>query len=190
MQLSRRFKNIVPNHSPVMSNARWNLLRSCLATGLTFGLGGCWMGLSSSHPKVHLSEVRQTVGAMNRAQQAYFLEKNRFTDSLAALELGIQPRTRYYQYSTQVNSKAAFNYGIAHGDRVTRYFGPIPYQVKGKFYGFVGGVFVVPSEAKGQKTTVAILCQTIAPNTHDRPLPPVLEQGKPICATGTKDLGL
>lgn len=44
------------------------------------------------------NEAKQYVGSMNRAQQAYYLENNRFAAQLNQLGLGIQSDTEHYKY--------------------------------------------------------------------------------------------
>jgi hypothetical protein len=47
------------------------------------------------------AEAQSYVGSINRGQQAFFLENDRFSDSLRALELGIQDSS-FYQYKMQL----------------------------------------------------------------------------------------
>lgn len=54
--------------------------------------------------KARESEGKQYVGSMNRAQQAYFLERQRFTSALVNLGLGIQSDTTNYSYSIHIFS--------------------------------------------------------------------------------------
>jgi type IV pilus assembly protein PilA len=44
------------------------------------------------------SEAQTYVGSMNRAQQAYYLERTQFSGNLGALGLGIPETTQYYRY--------------------------------------------------------------------------------------------
>lgn len=48
--------------------------------------------------KAKQSEARQNVGSMNRAQQAYALEANKFTTDITDLGIGIQQQTVNYVY--------------------------------------------------------------------------------------------
>jgi type IV pilus assembly protein PilA len=48
--------------------------------------------------KARESEAKNYVGAMVRGQQAYFLERNKFTASLADLQIGIAPESTNYSY--------------------------------------------------------------------------------------------
>lgn len=44
------------------------------------------------------AEAKQTVGTLNRAQQAYFLETGDFTSDISFLGIGIQLQTKNYTY--------------------------------------------------------------------------------------------
>ena len=63
--------------------------------------------------KAKQSEARTYVGSMNRGQQAYFIEKDAFANSIEKLGLGIKTKTVNYQYSMQTTPKTAFSYGVA-----------------------------------------------------------------------------
>ena len=49
------------------------------------------------------SEATTYIGSMNRAQQAYYLERSEFTDSLGALGLGIAAETEFYNYDIDLD---------------------------------------------------------------------------------------
>ena len=127
------------------------------------------------------AEARQNVGAMNRAQQAYYLENKAFSNSLESLGIGIRTQTINYEYSTRATKTAAFNYGIAR--KGTK-------NIKS----YVSGVFVVPATNVAPKadkkdmTTVAILCEALRPGST-KPSDPILQKGVPTCGSDTKDLG-
>lgn len=63
--------------------------------------------------KVRQSEAKQSIGAINRGQQAYFFEKKTFANSIDNLELGIKTETENYSYSIKVNENNSINYAIA-----------------------------------------------------------------------------
>lgn len=44
------------------------------------------------------SEAKQYIGAINRSEQAFFLENDRFTNNLNELGVGIKPETDNYRY--------------------------------------------------------------------------------------------
>ncbi|HEY9616284.1 MAG TPA: type IV pilin-like G/H family protein [Microcoleaceae cyanobacterium] len=129
------------------------------------------------------SEGRQYIGSMNRAQQAYFLEKGLFASTIDRLELGIDTQTQDYAYSLNNTGKAVFHYGVARQAGLRSY---------------VGGVFLIPLRFKHPQfsplgtgriemtsaETRAIVCQSISPSQVP-PVPPVLEDNEPKCGAGT-----
>lgn len=151
----------------------------------TLGIGASIVLLSflnkascACKPSPENSEAKQYVGAINRAQQAYFIENNAFANDIEKLGLGIKTETVNYTYSTQATDNAAFNYGISR-------------QVALKSW--VGGVFAVPATdvnptaAKGEMTTVVILCQANSPGTN-KPTAPTYQDGILTCSDGTSEL--
>ncbi|MCS6793794.1 MAG: prepilin-type N-terminal cleavage/methylation domain-containing protein [Oscillatoriaceae bacterium SKYG93] len=70
--------------------------------------------LLSQTNKAKQAEARQNVGAMNRAQQAYFLEKNQFTTSIAELGVGIKTQTANYKYTIAGSTNTVIS-NIAEG---------------------------------------------------------------------------
>ncbi len=130
--------------------------------------------LNQSHA-IKGSEAKDYIGAINRSQQAYFIEKKGFSNSINDLGVGIETKTKNYQYSTQSTGKAAFSYGIAQ---------------KGDQKSYVGGVFVVPATtsdskaAKDEMTTRAILCVANTPG-NSQPANPTIQKNQPACGSGT-----
>ncbi|MEG4586258.1 type IV pilin-like G/H family protein [Microcoleus sp. MOSTC5] len=122
-----------------------------------------------------ISEAKQYVGSMSRGQQAYFAEKNAFSSSVKALEIGIKTETTNYKYSVRATKKAAFSYGVSKDKQLKSY---------------VGGVFLVPAKnfepnaAKEEITTTSILCRADFPGTI-KPAEPTYENGKIACGKGT-----
>ena len=130
-----------------------------------------------------LAGAKTNIGAMNRFQQAYFLENYRFDNSIEELELGIKTQTENYTYSTKATAKAAFNYAVPRREYISQgWFG----LEKRMFYGFVGGVFVESKKVgeKEEKITVAILCQAKTPSTVP-PAEPTYKNGILACGAGT-----
>ncbi|HBE16063.1 MAG TPA: general secretion pathway protein GspH [Cyanobacteria bacterium UBA11149] len=168
----------------------------CLLGLITFGLiiATILPSFLSSAGKAKQSEAKQYVGSMNRAQQAYFLDNNTFTNDIPKLGLGIKTETNYYRYSTSAAKETVFNYGIARSDVYkTEYILFIPIKRKQQLKSYIGGVFQVPAtqvEANARKnemTTVAILCETNSPSTS-KPPQPTYKNGVLACGEGTRDL--
>jgi type IV pilus assembly protein PilA len=135
------------------------------------------------------SEGKQYVSSMNKGQQAYFAENSAFSNSVAALELGLRTETNQYKYSTRSTKTAAFNYAVAKKPELKSYF---------------GGIFLVPVPAnkldpnarRDEMTTVSIFCQTEKrplfrvkqTDLPDEPAEPIYQNGEVICGKGTTDL--
>ena len=143
----------------------------------------CACGGPASQGKVY-------VGSLNRAQQSYWLEHQRFTHSIEALGIGIRPETNYYRYSiiddsTINDSTKVISYGIPlePGYSYTKevyFFGLYSRKVADKqLPTYVGAVFAVQPE-----TTIAILCRADKPGIEP-PAPPELQAGRAVCAEGT-----
>jgi type IV pilus assembly protein PilA len=78
--------------------------------------------------KAKQAEAKQNVGALNRAQQAYFLENQCFVNgTLSALGVGIKSDTVNYSYSiigdNDTCSQVANNIGQAKGVALKSYLG-------------------------------------------------------------------
>jgi len=117
------------------------------------------------------AEARQNVAAMNRAQQAYFLENNQFAASISELGIGIKTQTKNYQYSIRATPLTAFEYGVSRKDDLKSY---------------VGGVFLTRGdEAKGEIVTVELVCETKSRGTK-RPAEPIVQGNFVECPPNTK----
>lgn len=89
------------------------------------------------------------VAAINRAQQAYFLEKSKFSTNLKDLELGVPSEDAEYRYQIQQPT----------GSRVRVFVTATPKKSDSPSY--VGAVFVTKSN--GEAITIAGICQTTKP---------------------------
>ena len=113
--------------------------------------------------KAQESAAKQYVAAMNKAQQAYYIQNTGFTSSVSNLGIGIKPDPATYQYSINTENKAVFNYAVSN---------------QANLKSFVGGVFLV-----GNKTQT-ILCLNVAPGKIKPPNP--MYDGRDLyCAAGT-----
>jgi type IV pilus assembly protein PilA len=137
----------------------------------------------------HLSEARNYVGAMNRAQQAYFLEnKGKFSNSFDNLGLGIKNQTANYNYSIRATNNATYTYATARHE----YFSKNWFDKKRPVYSFVSAVFAVSplKNTKSQSTSRSepefkvILCQAKTPSTTVLP-PPTYRNGVLVCDSST-----
>jgi type IV pilus assembly protein PilA len=111
--------------------------------------------LLSQVSKARQSEAKQNVGAINRAQQAYFLENsNKFTSSMIDLAIGIKSQTENYAYSITATDPGKF----AVNEVSAR-------QPKLKSY--AGVVYTIDQTVNNvvESLTQAILCEANLPNS-------------------------
>jgi type II secretory pathway pseudopilin PulG len=132
--------------------------------------------------KAKESEARNNIGAMNRAQQAYFLEQQEFSDSMAALGISIKPQTENYDYSIRATPLAVFNYATPRRNGLR---------------GYVSTVYLlVPNEQTGEILTTVLICKTKDDGRSNwskipRPAePPIIRENGIECGPKTEAYGL
>lgn len=118
-------------------------------------------------------ETQKNIGSMNRAQQAYFLEHNRFTLNISELGVGIPSENENFSY--QINSL---------GDRGVQIIA-IPKQ--NHLNSYTGGVFVPDNGGENRHLSVTILCESEQPSTNP-PSPPQFIDQKPQCPGGFREV--
>ena len=99
--------------------------------------------------KARESEAKAYVGSINRAQQAYYLEKTAFATAISPLGLGISAGTTNYNYAIPT---ATTSQTVSTGNPV----GPSTRAFSG---------FVWLGTSGTESTTLAVLCQTITPTS-------------------------
>ncbi|MFZ4729399.1 MAG: type IV pilin-like G/H family protein [Pseudanabaena sp.] len=105
--------------------------------------------------KARQSEAKTYVGSANRAQQAYYLEKQRFADSLTNLSIGVAATTENYVYETVGSSR-----GVT-GTNANAYSTAVPREPSIKTY--AGAVNLATPQGSGEATTLAALCEAKLP---------------------------
>ncbi|MCU0541657.1 MAG: type IV pilin-like G/H family protein [Oscillatoriaceae cyanobacterium Prado104] len=123
------------------------------------------------------ARARQYIDSMNRAQQAKYADNGAFSNSLDALGFDIETditNSRNYNYSIGATKNAAFSYAVNKN---------LP--------SYVGAVFLVPVSpaSNNDMTTVSILCAANPSRNKQAPTQPpnpILQNGVPVCAAGTK----
>ncbi|MFN4834603.1 MAG: type IV pilin-like G/H family protein [Pseudanabaena sp.] len=105
--------------------------------------------------KARQSEAKTYVGSANRAQQAYYLEKQRFADSLPNLAIGVAGTTENYDYTTTGASRGTT------GTDANAYSGAVPREPSVKAY--VGAVNLATPTGTNEATTLASLCEAKLP---------------------------
>jgi len=97
--------------------------------------------------KARQSEARTNVGALNRAQQSYYLERQSFTTTMGDLGIGITNSDNY-------------NYTLAAATDLNNGVGNLATSAKPDLKAYSGGVFKTPNQ-----TTVGVLCEADAVGT-------------------------
>jgi type IV pilus assembly protein PilA len=100
--------------------------------------------------KARQSEAKTYIGSMNRAQQAYYLENNTFSNQISQLGLGIASTTDNYAYTIDLTSG-----GLTSG--ITNQASPSASPASVKAY--VGGVKIGSTTGTNEATTLGILCE-------------------------------
>lgn len=119
-------------------------------------------------------EGKQIITAMNRAQQAYYLENNKFATTIEQLAVGIKPETENYQYKILPQGKSTSRVIMTATAK----------SPESKSY--TGAVFV--TKVNGENLTIAGICETNSPSK----IPPVMlkfipskEGGQIQCPAGS-----
>lgn len=103
--------------------------------------------------KAKQSEGKNNIGAINRAQQAYFLEYQQFNTDLTQLGIGIKTQTDNYRYTSTLNSGI-----VAHNAMA----------VKAALKSYVGIVGTTTGAgATSEALTLAFACESDNPAVRD-----------------------
>nr|WP_290226689.1 type IV pilin-like G/H family protein [Trichocoleus desertorum] len=140
------------------------------------------------------AEAKQFVGALNRAQQAYYRDNNRFSRDVPTLRLEMSQQTNNFTYSTLATSKAVFNYGLARRNYVYRQqqFGPFRWEqrTENRPKSYVGAVFLAPLPTKAtpsETKLISIVCEANLPGIT-RPTRPTYQAGVLACGNDTREI--
>lgn len=111
--------------------------------------------------KARESEAKTYIGSMNRAQQAYYLEKQDFvgqSEDIGKLGLGIATETDNYEYlvQTDVAPDSTEDTNVANMAQPQK-------GANATVRAYVGGVQITTNPQTSEATTVAILCQGAKP---------------------------
>ena len=102
--------------------------------------------------KAKQSEAKTYVGTLNKGQQAYFTEKNRFGTNIDILGVGVKGSTENYNF---VSSASAYNSSQATSNHAISYANPLAVSLRG--YG--GRVQLHTVAATSDITSLAVLCE-------------------------------
>jgi len=118
--------------------------------------------------------AKQTVGSMNRAQQAYYLEEEKFATNIEDLGIGIRTETESYRYEIIPQEEGA-NHAIA--------------VARARQEGLKSYTGVVAARSENQDwLTFAQICETVEPS-QEPPTVLKLSEGSEIeCPAGSRPL--
>lgn len=118
--------------------------------------------------KAATAEGKSNLGALSRAQQAYYLESQEFAPTIEDLGLGVNPETENFSYEVDT----------VEGDRVY-----LTATAKNPEVSSVGALVFI-DESGEEATTQSILCVTDEP-AQSPPEIPTLADGEAECASGS-----
>lgn len=144
--------------------------------------------------KARQSEAKQTLGALNRGQQAYRLENPQFAPTIALLALGVDTDTENYLYGDSADgvtvpaaSAASFGGGSVADNFPS--FAIVTAAAKDPVSTrhYSGGVGASADPA-GNATTVTILCESVKPGDDNKALASYTEAtGGTVASVGCTD---
>ena len=117
--------------------------------------------------KAKQSEAKTYTGAMNRGQQAHFLERNRWGKTIDELGIGIKSESENYRYTIKIvdsiKTVNAKNYaGIAVNTAIAK---------KEGLKSYVGVVYLTNSGSTADLSSLSVLCESQQPTTKEGGLP-------------------
>lgn len=111
------------------------------------------------------TEASNAIGALNRGQQAYYLEAVAFAPNISDLDVGVEQDTTNFAYTSTVNG--ASGDGAFVVSNTTADTSAIIYAVpKNKLRGF-GGISFLTTTGAGKQATAATLCREKASDAND-----------------------
>ncbi|PMB03250.1 general secretion pathway protein GspG, partial [Fischerella thermalis CCMEE 5196] len=102
--------------------------------------------------KAKQSEARNYVGTVNRSQQAYYLEYQKFATELSELQVGIKSQSENYKYKIFGGGTADAQFKAEANKNALK-----------SYYGLVGTT--VGDSATSEALTLAIACESPVPTT-------------------------
>ena len=115
--------------------------------------------VESQAAKAKQSEAKQYIGSMNRAQQAYYAEKGKFSDTIEGIGIGIKTETTNYKYTiVNVDNTKIIVSATAKTKNLKSY---------------TGAVFLI-KDIDGSDTTKADVCETDRPSQTPPNIPQLI----------------
>jgi hypothetical protein len=129
------------------------------------------MAAGDTAKKAKESGAKMYVGSLVRSQQAYFLEHNKFADTISELSTIMGKDYENYSYAVENKTNSAVVTGNAK---------------KGGLKSYIGTAFMTKVDGTGELTTQSIICVS-KNNTKTAPNSPTLDGAAPKCGKNSED---
>ncbi len=128
---------------------------------------------------------------LNRSQQNFYLENQKFANAIADLKIKMSAKTaQNYTYIIQTTPQATFQFAVPNTYAIREeefLFVKREIREPSNLPSFVGAVFVIPKTNIKDSEMVSIFCR--GDKHSESPLPmPILKENKPVCASGTSSI--
>jgi len=133
--------------------------------------------------KAKQSEAKTYVGSLNKGQQAYFTERNRFGSDIDALGIGIKTGTVNYSYST--SATAGYSSANVSANAATSKSQPTSVALRG----YAGMVQLNIIASTSDVTSLAILCEENVAGANVPATPTAAASNGPICTNVQQPVG-
>lgn len=130
--------------------------------------------------KAKQSEARTYVGTLNKGQQAYYTEKNRFGSDINILGIGVKTATVNYTYASAGTSSATVSSNNATSKGTA---------LAVALRGYAGSVQLNVVATTSDVTSLAILCEANAAGTAVPADPTLNATNGPTCAASQQAVG-
>ena len=141
----------------------------------------CWF---CTRYRNYQAEGKQYISAMNKGQQAYYVENNNFSNSIDNLGLGIKQDTSAYSYRilspmNPVQNVEELKPSPVDGEKRIAFATP----QKPGFKSYMGIVWTLPN-SRGEITTKSLICEEEEERVLDPSILPEISDNKISCPPG------
>jgi type IV pilus assembly protein PilA len=134
--------------------------------------------LMNQASKAKQVEAKVTIGTLTRAQQAYFIENDKFAEDIASLGVGVVSETTHYRYTVATDGDSVPNGSYALQNAVAR-------NPSLKAYTSMAGVVASGTDNHHLQT---ITCESDKPQMAAPPPPTYEPTTGLVCAPGTHNV--
>lgn len=133
---------------------------------------------------------QKNLGTIGRSQRAYWIENQKFGESLEAIDLPLT-HDSYNRYTMAIDSNKVISRAIPHENSFApievSWYGLFPYRKRTgpPLHSSVGAVFLLPNEPDDFKKFVSVVCRATEPGIQRLPSPE-LSNGEGVCKGATE----